>query len=560
MLLAALIGSLTGLVAIVFHVGLDFVSVAVQKFFPGWTIVFAPAIGGLLCGLLIYKVTKTPEVAGQGTDNMIYSFHHGKGRVRPRVVPVKLVASIITLGSGGSAGYEGPASQMGSGVASVLTNLFKMPRNVQRQFTLAGMAAGLGAIFKAPLAGALTSVEVLYREDFESSAFGTSIIASVMAFAVYTSWAGTNPAFLVPLFSFANGKELFAYALLGLSCVPVSFAYVKIYHWVENKFSAWKIPVFLKPAIGGIVVGLIVLGYPQVMGGSLDYVSGIMSMMRSAQMLPMLFLLGLVGAKILATAFTVGSGGSGGVFGPSLFIGGIFGAFFAGLVELVLPGTLREPGAMVLVGMGAFFAGAAKAPIAGVVMVCEMTGSYSLLPGLLIAAVCHIAFSRRWSIYKSQVKNKFASPVHHMEMDPDVLRVMTVNEVMSAEPVVRLQGHLLVSDVQKVVDLAYKAKGTLPRHVFPVYDNDEYRGLMDLSFALHYVAGHASLSSFVLVSDCVTPIPLIRDSMDLHSAMRFLLRYGMSEVYVRNQADEITGVLTYSDLLHAYDRLVTKKT
>jgi CIC family chloride channel protein len=277
-------------------------------------------------------------------------------------------------------------------------------------------------------------------------------------------------------------------------------------------------------------------------------------------MLPMLFLLGLVGAKILATAFTVGSGGSGGVFGPSLFIGGIFGAFFAGLVELVLPGTLREPGAMVLVGMGAFFAGAAKAPIAGVVMVCEMTGSYSLLPGLLIAAVCHIAFSRRWSIYKSQVKNKFASPVHHMEMDPDVLRVMTVNEVMSAEPVVRLQGHLLVSDVQKVVDLAYKAKGTLPRHVFPVYDNDEYRGLMDLSFALHYVAGHASLSSFVLVSDCVTPIPLIRDSMDLHSAMRFLLRYGMSEVYVRNQADEITGVLTYSDLLHAYDRLVTKKT
>ena len=559
MLLAALIGLGTGLVAIAFHAGLDFATSWIQGVFSGWTIVFAPAIGGLLCGLLIYKITKTPEVAGQGTDNMIYSFHHRGGRVRPRVVPIKFFASLITLGSGGSAGYEGPASQMGSGVASSLTNLFKMPRNVQRQFTLAGMAAGLGAIFKAPLAGALTSVEVLYREDFESSAFGTSIIASVVAFAVYTSWAGTDPTFLVPLFSFANGKELFAYALLGLSCVPVSFVYVKSYNWVENKFAAWKIPPFLKPAIGGCFVGLIVLVYPQVMGGSLDYVSGIMSMMRSAQGLSMLFLLGLVIAKIVATAFTVGSGGSGGVFGPSLFIGGIFGAFFAGLVEWVLPGTLREPGAMVLVGMGAFFAGAAKAPIAGVVMVCEMTGSYSLLPGLLIAAVSHIAFSRRWSIYKSQVKNKFASPAHHMEMDSDVLRVMTVDEVMSMEPVVSLQGHMLVSEVQKVIDSTYKKeKGT--RHMFPVYEGDEYLGLLDQSVVFRYVAGHESMSSFILVSDCVTNVPLVRESMDLHSAMRFLLQHGMSEVYVRNQAGEITGMLTYSDLLHAYDQLVTKRT
>lgn len=552
MLLAALIGAATGAVAILLHVLLGFAESFTRSAFTGWWIALAPALGGLLCGLWMYKVTKTPEAAGQGTDRMIYSFHHRGGNARPRIVPVKLVSSVITLGSGGSAGYEGPVSQIGSGIASTICNAFRMPRSVRRQFTLAGMAAGLGAIFKAPLSGALTSVEVLYREDFESGAFGTSIVAAVVGFTVYTSWVGSGAALPVPVFPFPTVTELLAYIVLGCFCTPFSFLYVKCYDWAENHFNKMHVPLYVKPAIGGLVAGGILLIYPEVFGGGWDAVVSAIGNIHSYTGTAALFLLGLAVAKIIATAFTVGSGGSGGVFGPSLFIGGAVGALFAGLIEGVCPGLLREPGAMVLVGMGAFFAGAAKAPIAGVVMVCEMTGSYSLLPGLLLAAVCHIALSRKWSIYRSQVKNKFASPVHRAEMDPDVLRVMTVSEVMVTGPVLRLDGCMELSEALKRAD-AFNAKVPHPRRMFPVYDGDKYEGLADMSLVHRYGAESEKFGPVALVSDCVVNVPLLRDSADLHSAINFLLSHGLSEVYVRDASGTLTGTLTYRTLLRAYD-------
>lgn len=202
--------------------------------------------------------------------------------------------------------------------------------------------------------------------------------------------------------------------------------------------------------------------------------------------------------------------------------------------------------------MGAFFAGAAKAPIAGVVMVCEMTGSYSLLPGLLLAAVCHIALSRKWSIYRSQVKNKFASPVHRAEMDPDVLRVMTVSEVMAASPVLRLDGGMELSEALKRTD-EFNAKAPYPRRMFPVYENGKYEGLADMSLVHRYGAESEKLGPVLLVSDCVVNVPLLRDSADLHSAINFLLSHGLGEVYVRDSSGALTGTLTYRTLLRAYD-------
>ncbi|MCI6438210.1 chloride channel protein [Fibrobacter sp.] len=426
-LLAAFIGFVTGLVAVAFHYGLEFCSRAVREPWSGenglpwWSFAAMPSLGGFLVGLIIFKLAKAPETAGQGTDNMIRSFHHQGGKIRARVAPVKFITSIVTLSTGGSAGYEGPVSQIGSGVASTICSFFKMPQSLRGQFMLAGTAAGLGAIFKAPLAGALTSVEVLYREDFESNAFATSIVSSVVAFTVYIALVGTAPVIAgVPAFPLTNAAELLACALLGILCFPFSYLYVRCYSESETRFSRWKIPDWLKPAVGGLLVSLIVLAYPEVMGGGFEYIGEIMKGVVPHTLWGVLLLLAIAVAKIVATAFTVGSGGSGGVFGPSLFIGGVLGAMFAGLCEMIVPGAMRYPEMFILVGMASFFAGAAKTPIAGVVMVCEMTGSYTLLPGLMIAAVMHIAFSRPWSIYKSQVQNKFASPAHRNDMDVDV--------------------------------------------------------------------------------------------------------------------------------------------
>ena len=426
--LAAVIGCVTGLVAVAFHFGLCSAMEWVRMpwtlgMLPWWAFAAVPALGGLLVGLFIHKVARAPETAGQGTDKMIYSFHHQGGNVRARVAPVKFLASIVTLSTGGSAGYEGPISQMGSGIASTICKFFKMPRMMRGQFLLAGTAAGLGAIFKAPLAGALTSVEMLYREDFESNAFATSIVSSVVAFTVYIAFVGTEPIIGgVAAFPFTNGVELFACALLGVLCFPFSYLYVRCYYASENRFRKWAVPVWLKPAIGGASISLLVLAYPEVSGGGFEYINSLMAGLVPHSAWGVLLLLGIVLAKIVATALTVGSGGSGGVFGPSLFIGGVVGAMFAGICELLLPGVVRMPEMFILVGMAAFFAGATKAPIAGVVMVCEMTGSYSLLPGLLIAAVMHMAFSRNWTIYKSQVLNKFASPAHRRDMDREIIQ------------------------------------------------------------------------------------------------------------------------------------------
>ncbi len=556
-LLAAFIGLVTGGVAVVFRLCLEHTSLFVHNTFSGWSLYAAPALGGLLCGLFLFVVTKTPEASGQGTDRSIYAFHHRGGVPRKRVAPVKLVASTITLGSGGSAGYEGPVSQIGSGIAALICRLFKMPRAVRRQFGLAGMAAGLGAIFKAPLSGALTSVEILYREDFESSAFGTSIVASVVGFSVYSSVFGTAPTFNVPDFYFANGIELLFCAFLGLICVPLSFVYVKCYYAVEDFFSRWNVPNWLKPAIGGVACGVVAIGFPQAMGGTWDYVESMTRLVDPASAPSVIFLLGLVLAKILATSFTVGSGGSGGVFGPSLFLGGVVGAAFAVAVETLAPGILREPGAMPLVGMGAFFAGAAKAPLAGVVMVCEMTGSYQLLPGIMIAAVVHVAFSRKWSIYRSQVLNKFASPVHRQEMDPDLLRTISVESVMKKTRVLELSSSRTFHEAEREINafnMEHVDSATV--HSYPVFEDGKYLGVLDWSLALQNIVSIEGGASVLLVADCVSRSPLLSASADLHTAMKFMLKHSLNEVYVKNSAGKIEGVLSTEAILDTYDRVV----
>ena len=554
--LAMFIGAVTGLVAVAFHFGLEFAIAGVQipwtgeNALPWWTFSIMPALGGLVVGFIIYKVANAPETAGQGTDNMIKSFHHEGGAIRKRVAPVKFLTSIITLATGGSAGYEGPVSQIGSGVANTICKFFKVPRSLQGQFTLAGTAAGLGAIFKAPLAGALTSVEVLYREDFESNAFATSIVSSVVAFTVYIAFVGAEPAIAqVPVFPFTNGAELLACAGLGVLCFPFSYLYVRCYNESETRFAKWSVPQWIKPALGGVGVTAVIWAYPEVAGGGFEFITDVMHHMMPHTVFGVFVLLAIVLAKIIATALTVGSGGSGGVFGPSLFIGAVLGAAFAGTIELIAPGALRNPEMFILVGMGAFFAGAAKAPIAGVVMVCEMTGSYSLLPGLLIAAVMHIAFSRPWSIYKSQVQNKFASPAHRGDIDQDILRITTVGDVIEHCEMKVLRAEDSLADVLKDIEVNY---------VYPVFEQGRYIGLLDMSVVKTAYISSPDLIQHLLISDCTVIAPMLTESTDLHTALRIFVNNEVQELCVKNESGEVIGTLSHEAILRAYDNIVNQ--
>ncbi|MEM3833382.1 MAG: chloride channel protein [Thermoprotei archaeon] len=384
-----------------------------------WVLVLIPAIGGLIVGFIVYSLD--PEVEGDGTDAVIDAFHNKGGEIKGRVPIIKAIASAITIGSGGSAGREGPIMQIGGGIASFLASHIKLGERERREMMICGAAAGLGAIFKAPLGGAIFAMEVLYRRDFEIEAMIPATISSVVSYAVFSSFPniGWRPIFETHEYNF-NPYELIFYALLGIASAIFGIFYVRIFYGTRNLFRYLRIPRHIKPAIGGAIVGCIafLIGYflpkEKVLDGVLGMGYGVVQLTIYEQ-LPLFVLLLIAILKIFSTSFTVGSGGSGGLFAPSLVIGAMFGGFFGGIFHLFFPTIITQPSAFALVGMAAFFGGIANVPLASMIMVTEMTGSYSLLAPLMISTAIAYALTWRWSIYEKQVRTRIESPAHRKD-------------------------------------------------------------------------------------------------------------------------------------------------
>jgi CIC family chloride channel protein len=365
-LIGILIGVVSGLGAILFNfllkTGTHFFlqdlpgfalppSMAVRLFLgiplSRWMMIWIPALGGLISGLLVF--TFAPEAEGHGTDAMIDSFHRKKGIIRRRVPVIKTIASAITIGSGGSAGKEGPIAQIGAGFGSFLASLLRVSDRERRIMLLAGAAGGIGAIFKAPLGAALFATEVLYRkEDFEFEALIPCILSSIVAFMVFTFHDGDATIFHIPQFSLATPAQLPFYAVLGVLCAVVGFPYVWFFYGMRDRFfRRLSLPSQVKPAIGGLMVGLIAVFLPQVLGGGYAWIQ---SAIDGRLAVPLMA--ALIFAKIVATSCTISSGGSGGVFAPSLFIGSMLGGAFGTACHRFFPHIVAEPSAFVLVGMG----------------------------------------------------------------------------------------------------------------------------------------------------------------------------------------------------------------
>ncbi len=387
-----------------------------------WLLVLFPAVGGLISGMIVY--TWAPEAEGHGTDAYIDSFHNKHGMVRTRVPFIKGIASVITLATGGSAGREGPIAQIGSGLGSWLARTLRLDVRERRLMLLAGCSGGLAAIFRAPLGGAMTAVEVLYSEDIEVEGIVLCIISSSVSYAVFTGIFGHQPIFAIPSIKFSSAWELLLYAILGLVCVPFGYMYVKTFYGLRDHFFR-KLPIrrALRPAFGGLLVGLVGLLAPQAMGGGYGTIQKALT-----GEIPMTLMFTLVFLKIAATSFTISSGGSGGVFGPSLFIGAMIGGAVGQLAHAWFPGIVSSPAAFVLVGMAAFFAGVAKAPLGALLMVSEMTGGYRLFVPIMFASVVAIMLSQRWSLYEKQVLNKFHSPAHQSGRVINLLQDLSVKD------------------------------------------------------------------------------------------------------------------------------------
>src|SRR5271165_4285888 len=376
---------------------------AVTYPWPWWLVLLVPTVGGLISGILVF--TWAPEAEGDGTDAMIRAFHRGGGTIRTRVPLIKSVASIITIGTGGSAGQEGPISQIGSGFGSYLARVLKLPADERRILMLAGAAGGVGAIFRAPLGGALFAGEVLYSSSvFESAALLPCLARSIVAYSTFALLITPKPIFSLPVLSFQGLRDLPLYVGLTLFCAALGWLYVRVFYGVRNRlFKRLPLPRLLKPALGGFLVGLLALACPQVMTGGYGWVQwGAIGMPPELTLanelsyvphmgMGLLLLLSIV--KIVATGITLNSGGSGGVFGPSMLIGGMIGGFYGQLMSWLVPWAHINPASYVLVGMGGFFAGVSKTPLTSIVIVSEMTGSYSLLVPLMLACALNMAIS-----------------------------------------------------------------------------------------------------------------------------------------------------------------------
>ncbi len=509
-----------------------------------WLLFLLPAAGGLIVGIVIY--TFAPEAEGHGTDAVIDAYNNKRGFIRKRVPLVKAISSIITIGSGGSAGREGPIAQIGAGFGSTFASYLKLNDQDRRIMVICGTAAGIGSIFKAPLGGAIFAIEVLYKSDLETEGLVPAFISSTVAYSIFSSFFGWGHIFTTPSFNFTDPRELLFYGTLGILCAITAILFVMIFYGLRDKaFKPLKIKSHFKPAIGGLLVGAIAIYFPEVMGTGYGWTQ--IAINGEIVKLSIILMMVLVLAKILATSFTISSGGSGGVFAPSLVIGAMVGGAFGQIMALVFPNIITQPGAYALVGMGALLAGAAKVPIAAIVMVSEMAGNHNLLAPMMVAATISYLLAGRWTIYEKQVENRAASPAHRRELTVDILESAKVKDAMTTD-IVTVSPCLSVQEVLGLIH-KYGYRG------FPVVEDKKLTGVITFADVDKIAPDKRDATQ---VKDAMTKELIVAEPEDsLEDALADLLdkKIGRLLVIDSNDPTKLVGLVTKYDIMKTHAKL-----
>lgn len=522
-------------------------------------VIIVPAIGGLLMGLLVYKYA--PEAQGAGTEALLDSFHNKQGKIRGRVPIVKGLASIFTIGSGGSGGMEGPMGQIGGGIGSWIAKKFNLSDSERRNFMLAGCAGGLAAIFRAPLGAAITSIEVLYKEDFESEAIIPAVLSSVTAFSVFMAFYGNHELFVLPTdLHFSGFKEIPAYLVLAVCTTVFGMFYTKTFFWIGDLFS--KIPVknYQLPAIGGLLLGLLGYFFPVAFGdgwGALQSIFNIDVNPAEATHVTIKFLCIALIVKTVAISVTIGSKGSAGIFGPSLFSGAILGALVGLVLQKLFPGSEYIPtvSECALVSMAAMFAGVANAPLASIVMVCEVAGGYELLAPLLLVSAFNILTLKSHSLFRNQVENKFASPAHIGDMTVNVLQEMIVSDALpkEQEEIISVPEFMPLGQFNVIISDS-------KQHIFPVMSGDQLSGMVSIG-QIRSIMFNNDAYMLLNMYDVKTHFFSVTPHRDLHECLTEMISHGLQEVFVvsEDNEEEILGILEFSQIIEAYNAEIHKR-
>jgi CIC family chloride channel protein len=534
-------------------VGIHLQSPGGEHFFhalPGpwrpWLLPLALGGLGLATGWVFTRLI--PESLGSGTDGtdaMIKAFHRHGGIIRPRVFFLRAAGAVLTMAGGGSAGSEGPMSQLGGGMGAYLATRLGLSARERRILLLAGAAGGLGAIFRAPLGGALTAVEVIYREDFEAEAVLPAVVASVTAYTIFTLFFGAGSIFTAPDYRFQDVRELPIFALLAVFCSGAAWVYLRTFFFFKHRVFErlqTRLGLPLTAALGGTCMGVLGIFFPQTLSSGY----GILQQAILGDLGPA-FLVALFLGKTLATSLTIGSGLSGGMFAPTLFVGGAAGGVVGQIGHRLWPEVVTAPGSYTLVGMAAMFSGVAGAPVGPLIMVCEITQGYGLLAPLMLCSALCLVFCRRVKLYENQVDNKFETPAHLGDATVNILEELRVEDFYRPGKVTILEEGVTLKALTDII------AGTT-QLAFPVKDAaGRLTGILTMQ-DVRNVLFENTLFELVVVRDLARgPVTLTPDA-SLYDALLLFVDADLAQIPVvdpENQ-DTVLGLLGRDHVFAAY--------
>jgi H+/Cl- antiporter ClcA len=506
-----------------------------------WAIPLVACGGALLGAILVFSVA--PEAEGHGTDAAIAAVHHNPRGVRLRTVFVKIVASALTIGSGGSGGREGPTGQISAGFGSFLSRSFDLSPEDARITVASGIGSGIGAIFGAPLGGAVLATEILYRDDFEVEALLPAFIASIVGYAVWGSFEGFGPLFgYVSDYRLTSAAPLLWFGVIGVIGGFVGLLYAKGFYGMAELFARAPLPRWVRPAIGGLLVGCIALAIPEVLGTGYGWIQ--QSLGTHLLQIPLWIILILPFARIATTGLSIGSGGSGGIFGPGMVIGAFVGAAVWRLLEPVVPSMGHDPAPFVIVGMMACFGSISRAPLAVMLMVSEMTGTLSLIVPAMLAVGLATLIVRRSddTIYRSQLKSRAESPAHRILTGLPLLAQVPVWEAM-------VPARCMLEETRDVNSIARTLKQS-GESAAPLVDSEgRYLGVV----TLESLGRGAEISAEDEVPIDVTSAPVHRD-VHLDVVLDVLTTATQTWATVIDDDRRVVGTVALSDIVRSYRR------
>jgi len=532
--------------AVFFGRGADYL--AVVRAVPWEWRLFAPALGGVVVGPLVYFVAR--EAKGHGVPEVMESIVVRGGVIRPRVVIVKALASAVTIGSGGSVGREGPIVQIGAALGSTIGQVLGVSTRQIRTLVGCGAAAGIAAAFNAPIAGALFAVEILLG-DFGVPQFSPIVISSVVATVVSRHFLGDFPAFDVPPYQLAGPFELIPYMVVGAFSGLVALSFISALYGCEKLFDRLPLPEYTKAPLGGLIVGVAGIGLPDIFGVGYSTINEAL-----AAQLPAALLAVLLVTKIFATSVTLASGGSGGVFAPSLFLGAMTGGFLGTFIHQLFPSYTASSGAYALVTMGAVVGAATHAPITAIIIIFELTGDYRIIAPLMAACVISTlvaTFLRRDSIYTLKLRERGIDAFK--EEDPNVLKQLYVRDVMDREPEVIPASAPFVA----ILDLAVRSRHS---SFFVVDAHGALRGAVSLSALRRLILEQDALRQIVVADDLVEPAATtVHEDDNLDVVMQLFSHLDVTEIAVVEPADpgHLLGSVHLQDVVAARNQEILRR-